>query len=217
MAFIIAVTGLKGGVGKSTIAANLATCYHASGRRVLAVDADPQGTLRSWAAVAAEGGVDGPPVVGVDSRALSRDVLALGRDYDVIVIDCPARLGPESRAAMMVADLVLLPSLPGPADAWALRQTLDVLSEAQALRPQLAARIILNRVDTRTTLTELARDNVSELGVELLGDGLGNRVAFAEAILAGKGVSTYAPSSPAAAEVADLYRRIRKFEQKELH
>lgn len=217
MAFIIAVTGLKGGVGKSTVAANLATCYHASGRRVLAVDADPQGTLRSWAAVAAEGGVEGPPVVGVDSRALSREIPNLGRDYDVIVIDCPARLGPESRAAMMVADLVLLPSQPGPADAWALRQTLDVLAEAQAVRPQLEARIVLNRVDSRTTLSELARANADGLDVEVLGEGLGNRVAFAEAILAGKGVSTYAPGSAAAAEVTDLFKRIRKFEKKETH
>jgi chromosome partitioning protein len=209
MAQIIAVTGLKGGVGKSTLALNLATCFHRAGRRTLLVDADTQGTVRAWAAVAAETESDGPPVVAIDARTLARDLGRVAKDYDVAIVDCPARLGAESRAAMVTADLVLLPVLPGAADVWALKQTVEVLDEARAIKPDLEARIVVNRTD-RTTLAGLARENIEGLGVDILGDGLGNRVAFGEATLAGRGVIDYAPSSPAAEEMTALFKHVTR-------
>jgi cellulose synthase operon protein YhjQ len=43
---VIAVISAKGGVGKTTLAANLASVLAAGGRRVLALDLDPQNALR---------------------------------------------------------------------------------------------------------------------------------------------------------------------------
>jgi cellulose synthase operon protein YhjQ len=45
MAFIVAITGLKGGVGRTTLAANLASAVVQAGRRAAAVDLDPQNGL----------------------------------------------------------------------------------------------------------------------------------------------------------------------------
>ena len=200
MPLTIAVANLKGGVGKSTVTLNVATCLHRAGHRVLLVDADGQGTCRAWAAVAASGGKEGPAVVGLSGPGLRRDLEAVGSGFDVVVVDTPPRLGVEAKTAMLVADLVVMPVTPGAADVWALAETVAALTEARQLRPELRARALLNRAD-RTTLAKLARGALAELGVEVLGTTLGARVAFGEATLAGQGVVDYAPTSVAAAEV----------------
>lgn len=201
----IAFAALKGGVGKSTLSLNLAACLHRAGHRVLVVDADPQGTCGAWAARAAELGRDGPPVVAMTGAALRRDLPRVGEGYGAVVVDSPSRLGTEARAAMLVADLVLLPVTPGVADVWAARDTVAVLEEARVLRPELAARLVLNRAD-RTTLARNAAKAIEDLGVPPIDVTIAQRVAIGEATAEGLGVVDYAPTSAAALEVRRLTR-----------
>lgn len=203
MSLIISIANLKGGTGKSTIALALATTLHDAGHRVLIVDADTQGTCQQWAARASENGFDGPPVVSMDARALARDLRQVGADYAVTIIDTPARLGPAARAAMVRADVVVLPVSPGAADVWALQETIEIFEEARSLRPDLRAVVVFNRAN-RTTLARVAREALGELDVPLLEEGLGARVAHGEAMLAGRGVVQYAPQSEAAREAQAL-------------
>lgn len=200
MALTIALASLKGGVGKSTLSMNLAAALHRAGHRTLLVDADPQGTCAAWAARAAELEHDGPPVVAMVGAALRRDLAKVAEGFDVVVLDSPPRMGTEARAAMMAADLVVLPVTPGAADLWAAAETVAVLEEARAFRPELRAVVVLNRAD-RTTLAKLAAKAVEELGVPALDVTIAQRVAFGEATLAGQGVTDYAPDSEAAREV----------------
>lgn len=203
MALVITIANLKGGTGKSTIALTLATTLHRAGHRILIVDADSQGTCRQWAARAAEQGREGPPVVSMDARALARDLPKLSVDYDLAIVDTPARLGPAARAAMVAADLVVLPVSPGAADVWALQETITVLEEAQALRPDLKAVVVLNRAD-RTTLARVAQEALRQLGLPMLDGALAARVAHGEAMLAGRGVAEHVPGSKAATEAEAL-------------
>lgn len=203
VALHITVSALKGGVGKSTTVLNLATCLHRDGYRVLVIDADRQGTCRSWAEIASEAGHAGPAVVALGAAALRRDLPGLAQGYDVVVIDSPPQAGPEVRSAMLVADVIVIPTTPGAADAWALQTTLDVLAEVRALRPEVKAAVLLNRAD-RTRLTKAVREAAAGLGLPLLGAEMTVRVTYGEATLAGQGVVTYAPSSPAAKEIEHL-------------
>lgn len=201
MAIVITVAGLKGGIGKSTLTINLAACFHRAGHRALIVDADPQGTCRTWAARASEVSHEGPPVVAIDGKTLRRDLARVSEGFDIVVIDSPPRMGTDARAAMLSADLVVMPVVPGAADVWALQETVAVLEEVRALRPELRAVVVLNRAD-RTTLAKLAKEALTGIeNVASLESTVGNRVAFGEATLAGQGVLDYAPESRAAEEV----------------
>jgi len=57
----LAVSGLKGGAGKTVVATNLAAALHRSGHKTLLIDLDAQATASTWAARAAELGNDARP------------------------------------------------------------------------------------------------------------------------------------------------------------
>lgn len=203
----IAITSLKGGVGKSTLALNLAAEYRRAGHRTLLIDCDPQRTLCAWSLRAAESEIDGPPVVFMDARTLRRDIAKVSEGFDVVLIDCPPRMGAESRAAMIMSDMVLMPTVHGAADVWALGETIDVFKEACTLRPELRGAIVFNRSD-RTSIATLARKAVATHGVRVLDDVISARVAFAESMLSGRGVVDYEPQGTAAREVRAVARAV---------
>ena len=208
---VIAVAGLKGGVGKSTIAVALAVELHARGRTVLLGDSDPQRSALTWAAQAAELEVGAPTTVALHSGFHRPGQLPGG--YDWTVVDTAPQDGKGLRSALMVADLVVFPVLAGPFDAWRLADGAEQLEEAQTVRRELAGLVVLNRM-ARSTLAASARDAVAELGIPVAKTTLGNRVAFAEALAAGMGPTTYAPTSPAADEVRALVDEVRALTSK---
>ena len=106
---VIAVLNQKGGSGKTTIAINLAHALQRQGNDVLIVDADPQGTARDWSESRTTGIC---PVIGLDRESLARDLPAVARSYDRVVIDGPPQLAGISAAAVKVADAVLIPVQP---------------------------------------------------------------------------------------------------------
>src|SRR5262252_3621326 len=87
---ILAVAGRKGGIGKSTIAGNLAAELGERGWRVVALDADPQHSLAAWASQGE--GVLSRTVEKVkhgDADTLRAKVRSLDKAADLIIIDTP--------------------------------------------------------------------------------------------------------------------------------
>lgn len=200
----IAVVNLKGGSGKTTLVVTLGTCLHRAGHRVLLVDADKQGSLAEWARQGEASRADNPRVVAMDVRSLQRGIDGIAQEADVCIIDTPPRLAAAARGAILEADLVLVPTVPGGPDAWALRTTLDVVAEAQTLRPELRAVVVPNRLDLRTVLSRMTLEALEALNVQVLEVGLGARVAVTESLAAGQGVVDYAPASRASEEAQAL-------------
>lgn len=213
---IIAFAGQKGGSGKSTACVAVAAELVRRGQSVLLVDADTQGTARTWAAVASELGHPAPTTVamGADMHKPGQ-IPRLQASFDHVLVDCAPRMAEVQRSALLVADLVVLPVGPTSADTWALGESLLAVEAAQGLRPDLQARVLITRKQSNTTAGAGARDALKE--VPLFKTELGFRVAYQEAIAAGQGVTTYAPTSQAAAEVQALVGEILKLKGSKKH
>jgi chromosome partitioning protein len=202
---VIAVSGTKGGIGKSTVAVFLAAEALARGRKVLLVDADPQATTRTWGDEAAEAGRPTPTITAM-GPAMHRpgQLDTVGAAYDLVVIDCPGRDAAVQRSALLAADLALLPCGPSGVEAWAMAATVKLVTEAQEFRPALAAAILVTRKKANTTLGREIRRTMESTGFPLLETELGDREAYRGALMSGLSLADYAPHDPAAREVRRL-------------
>ncbi len=182
---IIAVLNSKGGVGKTTTALNLAVGRALAGRDVLAVDGDRQGSL--MAALANR--EDGPTVAVAhypDGQILRQQVTLARRRYQDIVIDAGGRDNTALRAAMLIADLVLIPFQPRSFDVWALDDMQALIAEGRAVR-DIRALAFLALADAQGSDNAQAAGEVPA-GIEYLPLPVGRRKAIANAAAAGRSV-----------------------------
>ncbi len=211
----IAVLNQKGGVGKSTLATNLATAAHLSKVRALVVDLDSQGSALDWYAARRDGSpLEGLVVVKAD-RALSLTRFReIARSFDIVVLDGPPKLGDMTRSAAVAADLVLIPVQPGPFDLWSAgetQRTLDAADDTRAdlKRGKVRRLFVLNRAHPSANVSRNAEHAIEEAG-DKARTVIHQRVAFAEAAAVGESVLTLQRDAQAADEIRRLYREITK-------
>ncbi|WP_437798463.1 AAA family ATPase [Sorangium sp. So ce693] len=208
----LAVVNQKGGVGKTTLAVNLAAAAHLEGRRTLLLDLDAQGSALDWSATReASSRLDGLACAKADRALNLPRFRELTAGYDVAVLDGPPRLGDVTRSAALAADVVLVPLRPGAFDWWAAADTLALLDSAdlardEMQRPRARRLFVLNAVNERTRGGRAALEALRSVGE--LAPSIGARVAFSDAALAGESVLTTAPGGPAAAELLAVWRAL---------
>lgn len=182
---VIALAGNKGGSGKTTLAINLASALSRHGS-VIILDADPQGSCVHW--YTATDGYGSVPVLAASDEV--SDVVAFNLGVsDYLVIDCPPSVhAPQTLAALVHADVVLIPVIPSPLDIWAGLHVTPVVEQVKNKNPGLQAQLVINQLEPQTRLSQLARQALDEVGLPTAATALRRRMAYRRAMLEGRSV-----------------------------
>ena len=220
MTQIVGVVQVKGGVGRSTIATNLAAIFSVKKPTAL-IDCDlPQGTSASWFAVRKleHRSVGNLTLATVrDYRELVARARELATQHSYLIIDAPPRLAEMTRAIVIMSTLSLVPLGASAAEIWSTADLLTTIGAARQYRPDIDARIVWNRFRgyTREAL-EISDAARKELGLGELMTRLGYRVAYSEALARGLSADEWQDRSAhgeilaLAAEVMAILKEKRK-------
>lgn len=187
---ILTVGNTKGGVGKTTLAVNIAIARALEQRDVLLVDADTQRTAATFTELRTDQlGSPGYTAVALDGSAIRTQVRQLAPKYQDIVIDAGGRDTGSLRAALTVSDVLLIPMQPRSFDLWAIEQMAELVSEAREINPELRALVVINAADPQGSDNQDAAEALQETpGMEVLPLKVGRRKAFPNAAASGRAV-----------------------------
>ena len=184
MPLIITVAHQKGGVGKSTISTNLRGYFAGGGYKTALVDIDPQGSLTKLShAFSDQGGRDPEHVIARGAFKNYSELLKMLESYDIAVIDTPPYLSKELEDVLQITNLVLVPCKASPLDYLAIGDTLDLIREVKAKRPELATAVVLTMVISGTDFTTNIRKELEKTEFPVLKTEIGNRVAYMRSLL----------------------------------
>lgn len=187
MPLVIALTHQKGGVGKTTLAANLHSWFGAAGYACALVDADPQGSLSHL--LAAFGNREDVALIRRGDFQTYDELARQLEPFDVAVIDTPPYLSRELVDVLSISHAAIVPCKASPLDVLAARQTMEYIEEIRRTRnARLASAVVLTMVISGTEFTGQIREHLQASGLKVLRAQIGNRVAYARSLLKGNSV-----------------------------
>ena len=211
---IICVCNQKGGSGKTTIAMHIAGTMSLRNIRALVVDGDEQGSAVEWAALAPEGTPFPSKVCSLAKagRKIHQEIKKFFDDFDYIIVDCPpAADSPVAKSSLLVADLALVPFIPGALDMLAAVLIRDTIEDVKILNPNLISRLVINRIEPQTTLTQTVLELIPNFNMKVLNSQIHKRTAYGEAVLSGTIVHNLKKKSKEAVnEIEELTNEIIK-------
>lgn len=202
---IITVGHTKGGVGKSTISANLAVCFAQANNKVMLIDADTQGSSMAFRA---SRGKDDIKAMSITKPTLHTDLKDLD-SIDAIIIDTGGRDVGVFRSALLAADIFVIPCLASQVDFWANDDLIKIIEEAKIYKSSLRAFFVFNQVQPQTNISKEAMELIKSYNniVTTFDTHINNRVAYKNSYGEGKGVVEWTDAK-ARDEMNRLYKEI---------
>jgi chromosome partitioning protein len=198
---IISFVNQKGGVGKTTTAINIAASLIRRNKKLLFIDADPQGSAIQWHTVENNNAFE---ILHYPEPVNKSDIEVLSKNYDYIVIDAPPAMGDITESILAVTDLSIIPLTPSSLDIWSCKGTLEMIEELRPENPEMDVKLLINRKIPGTRVGRDARDSLDVFDTDILDSELCQRVAYINAMTSGVSVMQYAPQSKAADEIEQL-------------
>lgn len=206
----IAFLNQKGGVGKTTLAVNVAGCMAKKGLKVMLIDADPQQSALDWAGV--REGESPFSIVGMAKPVIHKELPKLEAGYDHVIIDSPPSVHKITQSIVGASDLVVIPVQPSPYDVWAAEAVLNMIDEASAvLNPELKTVFTINRKIVNTAIGKSIVGSLGDYGKDVLDSHICQRVTFAESAADGQTVFELEEKSTASLEIAALTKEILNY------
>jgi chromosome partitioning protein len=205
MSFVISFLNQKGGVGKSTLSINVASCLALLGQKVLLIDADKQGTASTWVSLRQDTKFQ---AVSMARENMARDALRIAADFDFTIIDGPPQAETISRSCIVASDLVVVPIEPGGASRWSSDLTVRQLKEAQELKPTLKCGFVVSRKIGSTVLGRDTRVMAADAGIPIFDTEIEQRIAYAEALTMGKTIFEWSGGGPAVIDIQNLTQEL---------
>ncbi len=198
----IIVTSQKGGSGKTTLAAHLAVeAERAGDGPAWLIDTDKQATLSLWHERRES---ETPQRADVPFARLAQGLKMLeDKAAAYCFIDTPPTISEQSETVLALADLVVIPVRPSPADLWAVSETVALVKAAA--KPFL---FVITQAKGHATITAQTIAALSEHG-RVAQSFIADRVPYAVAMTGGRTAPELGPKSAAAEEITALWRDLK--------
>jgi chromosome partitioning protein len=192
----IAVTNLKGGVGKTTITTNLAVSFVHRGKKVCIVDSDlGQKSSMEWAGNRSES-MPHIPVYGSMAKQLNKEVAKLNEENDIVFIDGTPQLSELAERTVLASDILIIPISPSIYDLRAFESFFERVEQINQVREEQGLKmvktyVVVNRIAEKTNLGREILEALKDYAVTVFDTKLANRIAYAETATGGLGVAEW--------------------------
>ena len=197
----ISLVSQKGGVGKSTLASNLAAYASSKGLKTTIIDLDKQSSLTAWYGLRLRH-TDDVELLVRGSSVVDQVKQQEQAGFDLCIIDTAPHNSTEAANVVRDSDITIVPVRASAFDLIASKPTFELLASGKG-------GVVLNAVPSSSAVKDSAIDFVKQSGLKVLAV-IGQRIAFQHAVNAGKGVTEYQPSGKASEEIKGLWETIIK-------
>ena len=206
---IILIGSKKGGVGKSTLATNIAAYLAKNGKDTILIDADIQRSSSNWFHDRLETNLSAMACVQKYDN-LKLTLQDLSKRYEYVVVDCQGRDSVELRTGLLAADIFIIPCRPSQPDIDTVPLMSDMVKQAREMNESLRAYCVLTMCPTNPQITEIADSqkfirNFAE--IKLLDSLICDRKVYRDAIASGHGVVEM-DNEKATFEIESLMREV---------